>query len=372
MKNSDKLDLYMIIRNIRFRYQLDNFEGSVLKEVGGMVDQSRNEVVETLKSMFGGVWESERSLELEQELLEELNQLTVGIKAQLGEDVTEIAGVSLEKSVESHNSIMSVGGRATNVSMVSLAPEQIAAFVEQPVGGMALNEWVDRTFDYPLEQLKQDVGAGLFRGESYEKLEGRIIRTLGDAAVNTETLVRSWVQGANVEAQKRVADANADLIKGWRWDATLENGNFRNGHGTCLRCASLDADDTVYPKDGGPQIPLHANCRCVRRWVTVSYKEMGLDIDELDDAVRPYTVRGKVDPITGEIKRGKTGVGGQPLLEAGRIDGGMDAFFDKLPDNAIKNMLGPGRYELWKNGKIKLSDLATKDGRLLTINELKK
>jgi hypothetical protein len=358
----------MIVRNIRHRYNLDQFEDQAVSEILKPVEQARQEIIAELDDIYGELtWTDERNMQL----LDELDRLTVGIKDRLGEDVSEVARISYEQSIEAHNSIMSIGGRAANVFAVQLSAEQIQSFLATPMGGMQLSEWVQRTFDYPLqERLGQELGAGLFRGESYRKLSKRVDELLGDAADNTDTLVRSWVQSANVNAQQVVAAANEDILKGWRWDATLENGNLSNGHGTCLRCLSLSAREEVHPLNGGPSIPLHPNCRCIRQYVTKSYRELGIPLDDLDDAVRPYTVRGKVDPLTGEIKRGKTGTGGQPLLEAGRIDGGMDVFFRQLPEQLQRQTLGPGRYNLWQQGKIKLGDLADEYGNQLTIAQL--
>jgi hypothetical protein len=705
MKPQDKIDLYMIIRNIKHRYNLDQFEDQAISEIMKPVEQARRETIAELDNIYGELtWSDERNMRL----LNELDQLTVGIKNRLGEDVSEVARISYEQSVEAHNSIMSIGGRAANVSTVQLSAEQIQAFLSTPMGGMQLSEWVQRTFDYPVqERLGQELGAGLFRGESYRKLSKRIDELLGDAAHNADTLVRSWVQASNVEAQHTVARQNDDLIKGWRWDATLENGNLSSGRGTCLRCLSLSAREEVYPLNGGPSIPLHpncvladtrvsapgamaafraeyngpiiditldngrtvsvtpnhgimtdagpvfaktlkqgdkivfdkghadlsankennhgvpskagdlfdffferfktlsvkprrpainlhgdaefvngnidivapdsflrgdiktlfnydlpdaffphadvgavdlssfcksasvfvamslalqrltgaptvfealgfghnlksfmrsfsirpdgnivfgkpssddalcgpelfrnsvathadfvksddfinrqiksmcdlitgimenlcdfgfstemnallnqdpfdwlpsksgdfanfflgfpgsvqlcdvssvnvrnfsghvfdlqsfssvyyvegmlsSNCRCIRQYVTKSYRELGIPLDDLDDAVRPYTVRGKVDPLTGAIKRGKTGTGGQPLLTAGKINGGMDSFFSELPEQLQRQTLGPGRYQLWKDGKIRLEDLANKNGKQKTLKQLKK
>ena len=368
MTPAAKIQLFQTIRNIKWRYQLDQFEDDALKEIVKSVDQARNEIMSELDNIYGEIsWTDERN----EQLLDELNQLTTGIKAQLNEDVTELSAIAYEKSLLAHNSIMSIGGRAINVAMVQLSGEQIASFMAEPVGGMLLNDWVERTYDHPLqEKLKKEMQAGLFRGESYQKLSARVGDLLGEAGNNTDTMVRTWVQSANTAAQDRVYKKNEDLIKGWKLDSVMENANFSNGHGTCLRCLSLDSRDETYPIDDGPTLPIHPNCRCIKRVKTKSYRELGIPMDDLDDAVRPYTVRGKVDTITGEIKRGKTGVGGQPLLDAGQLDGGYDVFFEELPEQLQIQTLGKGRYQLWKSGKVKLADLADRDGNQLTIAEL--
>lgn len=372
MTPDEKVELYNLIRNIRWRYQLDTkFEDPALEEIGKIVSKARNEIINSLEGKHPEDyrWTDQRNAEL----LDELNELTVGVKNQLGSNAEDLATIAFEKSVEAHNSIMSLSGAASNVSFLQLAPEQISAFLETPVGGMQLSEWVNRTFDYPLqERLGQELGAGMFRGESYKKLVKRVDDALGEAAENSETLVRSWVQASNVEAQKRVMDANADIVKGWRWSAVLENGDFSKGVGTCLRCMSLDAANEVYPLDGGPEIPLHPNCRCVRITVTKTFRELGIDIPELDRAMRNANIRGSIDPLTGSIERGKTGTGGLPLLSTQKIAGGYDEFFETLGADMQQKILGKGRYELWRQGKIRIEDLADAKGKQLTIKELKK
>jgi hypothetical protein len=364
-----KMQLYYTVENVKWRYKLDMFEDDALAEILKYTRQAKREILEQLNSTFAGeVWEMERN----EALLAELDNLTIAVRQQVEADTAELSQIALEESVAANNRILSIDGAASNISFVQLSPEQIQSFLETAVGGAQISGWVNRAFDYPLqEKLREELGAGMFRGESYKKLHARISRLLDEVEDNINTLVRSWVQSANVAAQQTVAQSNSDVIKGWRWDATLENGNYARGRGTCLRCLALDARDEIYPLNGGPSIPLHPNCRCLRRYVTKSYRDMGIDIDELDDKVRPYTIRGKIDPVTGKVQRGATGTGGQPLIDAGRITGGMKEYFKKiLPDELQRQTLGPRRYQLWKDGKIKLADLADKDGRQRTIKEL--
>ncbi len=96
------------------------------------------------------------------------------------------------------------------------------------------------------------------------------------------TLARSYVQTVNVEAQKMIATKNKSLVKGWTWNSAAENGHYYSkkggsGRGICLMCLSLGSKKIVYPIDGGPIIPLHPRCRCVRHLVTKTWKELGVD-----------------------------------------------------------------------------------------------
>jgi hypothetical protein len=349
-------------------------ESGYLGQILPMVDQAKAEIRNELENRFDtDRWSDRRNAQL----LAELERLSQGVKEQVGGQVEESSAKAFEKSAEAQSSIYTLEGRAANVAMLQLSQEQIRSFVDTPVGGRTLQEWVSRSFDQPLiDKLQEEMGAGLFRGESYRKLADRIDELMDEARTNVETLTRSWVQDANVRAQKQMLDNNRDIIRGWRWDAVLENSSYTKGHGTCLRCMALDADDTVYPLDGGPPIPLHPACRCVRRTITRSWEELGVSREGLDEAVnslregRPFSMRGKIDPVTGEFARGKTGTGGVPLIEAGRLRGGYNEFFQRMPEKMQRMSLGPQRYQMLREGKIKLSDLADSSGRQRTIREL--
>ena len=372
MDEDGKLEIYNLMRNIRWRYQLDQFEAGALTEVLKSVEQAKKEILTELAKpkKYADIdsWTDSRN----EELLKELDQLTVGIKNQLGADVTQLAEIAYTKSLEVHNDIFSMGGKAHNVNMLQYAPEQIKAFLAEPVGGMLLSEWVNETYDYPLQKrLKTEMLAGQFRGEGYPKLAKRVNELLGDAADNTTTLVRTWVHSANVAAQHNVMKANADIITGWKWNAVLENGNFGKGRGTCLTCLALDARDEIYPINGGPPLPNHPRCRCLRLPATKSWRDLGIPIDDLEDETRPYSVRGKIDPVTGKLVSGNIGLGGaKGIIDQGEIAGGMEGFFKKLDEDVQRQTLGPRRWELWKAGKLDLGGLVDDTGRLRLVKEI--
>lgn len=175
------------------------------------------------------------------------------------------------------------------------------------------------------------------------------------------TLARTFVQTANCEAMKSVMRANSDIVKGWRWSSVMEGGNIATGRGTCLICSALDSGQEVYPIDGGPVIPAHLNCRCFQIASLVSYKELGVNIDELEEVARPWTIREDI-PI---------GEGGRAILDFGQHQGNYESWMKTRGAVFQKNVLGPKRYELWKSGKVKMIDMVDIDTmRLKRIDNL--
>jgi len=173
------------------------------------------------------------------------------------------------------------------------------------------------------------------------------------------TIARTYIQTANVAAQMAVYEANDDLVKGWRWSSVLEPGYSKSGRGTCLRCASLDGQ--VFELGRGPNIPLHARCRCVAIPVTKTWRELGIDRDEIEQAVRPYTIRPDQNIDAGGMRT---------IIESGRHQGDYGTWWAKQ-DRAFRvNAVGPGRFELLESGKVSFGDLVDSKGRQRTLEEL--
>jgi SPP1 gp7 family putative phage head morphogenesis protein len=81
--------------------------------------------------------------------------------------------------------------------------------------------------------------------------DGLLAVTKRHAAAVTRTAVQHVGDLARLETYK----ANADIIKGEQWSATLDSR-------TTAICQSLDG--RVFPLDKGPRPPAHINCRSVR------------------------------------------------------------------------------------------------------------
>ncbi len=152
---------------------------------------------------------------------------------------------------------------------------------------------------------------------------------------------------------------NPEIVKKVEWSATLEPGFKQTGRGTCLRCAGLDG--RKYPVDDHPECPLHIRCRCVLLPVTVSFRELGLDIDEIKQAYRPYTILPNKN-IDADGRR--------TILESGFHEGDYASWFDKQDRGFKLKAIGPRRFEMYEAGVIRFSDLVDRSGDLRSLKEL--
>lgn len=356
MSKGDELkDLIIFARQLQWQYQLQDYTDEALKSIQRSVDIARKELT--------GLLSLRETLQLE-----ELNNITFGVQSILAEDITTAAAIAGQASYIEYNKIMSFDGRISDTSGaavgftdVVVSPAQLnSLIVATPVGGALMKDWISDSFDSALVQdFKAEFGAGILKGESIPKLIHRIPASMKMIERDMISLTRTYVADINNRAAKAVYDANRDIIKEEQWNAALEVSG--KGSSTCMRCAALHGEK--YPVgEFHIRPPLHHNCRCFMLPITGSYKSLGLNIPELEEAAQPYTVR-----TPGAINAGRRGT----ILEAGQFKGNFEKFLESQPEQYSIDLMGPNRYRLLQEGKIRFSDLVDKNGnaRLLKKDE---
>lgn len=351
-------DLYLLARNVLWRYRLDEYETATLKGILGTLDKAAKKVKAGLDRYMVSRTQDERG----QAMLAEFDRLTLAVRQQLTSDITEAASYAGEYATAEHVDILSFGGLVAPFNNVALSAAQFKQFFAQtPLGGRLLNEWVDQSFSSTVKAgMLEELRSGALQGEGYAKLTGRLLSDFELTKREATTLARTYVQTANVQAQEAVYAANADIVPRVKWCATLENIYSSTGRGTCLRCASLDGRE--YPLNGKkPPMPLHVRCRCCWTPITLTYKELGIDLPELEAAARPYTKRPDKNIDTG---------GRRTILEVGQHQGDYASWFEKQPKAFQLEAVGPRRFELLRAGRVEFADLVDASGNLRTLDEL--
>lgn len=120
-------------------------------------------------------------------------------------------------------------------------------------------------------------------------------------------------RGANLETFR----ANEDVIGEWRWTAALQAR-------TCAACLAMDG--TLHDLD--EEMGSHPNCRCTPVPITKPW----------DEILKPLGVDTRSIPES------------TPQLQTG------EAWFNKQPDAVKRVILGPGKFEAFQKGELKLRD----------------
>lgn len=176
-----------------------------------------------------------------------------------------------------------------NVLAQSLAPqvvlntpstEQIvAAVLNKPFDGRTLEQWYERLEAANKDRLNASLRRGIIEGRTTGQIVSDVVNqgVLGTTRKQTEAVVRTALQHAADAARENVALSNADVLKGEVWVATLDTR-------TCPTCQGLDGK--LFDTDKGVRPPVHVNCRCARSPVTKSFRELGIDADDLEPEMR--------------------------------------------------------------------------------------
>lgn len=222
------------------------------------------------------------------------------------------------------------------------------------IQGAPSAEWWSRQAEKTRFQFAAAVRQGLTNNETNQQIIRRIVGNeempgvMQIARRDAASLVQTSVQTVANDARRATFQANDDVIKGLRQVSTLD------GH-TSLTCVSYSGAEwnleyepingNTLPFNGG--CPRHFNCRSVEVPITKTFRELGVDIDEAPVSTRASS--------------------------AGQIDANTTFrdFLQRQGPAYQDKVLGEGRAQLWRDGKITLRDLVNGEGNPVTLATLR-
>jgi SPP1 gp7 family putative phage head morphogenesis protein len=219
---------------------------------------------------------------------------------------------------------------------------------EQPIRGKLLNAWFKEESENTVRRVEQQVRLGLAQNETIDQLIRRIRgRSNGRGGFrggvmatnsrNAETIVRTATNHVSNAAHLETYKQNADVLTKVRYTATLDSR-------TSDICISLDGREWDIDADDIATPPLHPNCRSVLTPV-VDWKGLGLTPPE----------EGTRASADGQVPSSTT----------------YEQWLRGQPRAVQDKVLGPGKAQLWRDGKIKsLRELVKRDRTVRTVKEL--
>ena len=246
-------------------------------------------------------------------------------------------------AAESSGSIAAISAKATTVAIGTAAVLPSAAMIQSIAGnavvqGAVQTAWWSKQSTDTAFKYAQAVRQGLVSAETNQQIVRRVLDVMEISRANAAALVQTSVATVANDARMMVMKANDDIIKRYRAVATLDTK-------TCSQCAPLDGLewDTQGKPIGHsvslPSYPLHYNCRCLL-----------------------------IPRITTEAPGGKRASSGGPVS----ADLTFEGWLDRQSKAKQIETLGKGRAELYRSGKITISDLTNGNGNPLTISQLEK
>lgn len=237
--------------------------------------------------------------------------------------------------------------------------EQVyAAALSRPFQGRLLAEWAAALPADRARLIREAVRAGYVAGETtadiIRKIRGTKALRFEDGILarprrDLATIVQTALSHTAQTARQAALDANADLVKAVRWVSTLDSRTSE----PCRVRDGLQYTATTPHRPIGHKVPwgdgpgrLHFNCRSVSVPVLKSWRELGIDADEL-----PPGTRASMD---------------------GRVPADLtySQWLARQPAARQDEILGPERGKLLRAGRVTVDKFTDDKGRWLTLDEL--
>lgn len=237
--------------------------------------------------------------------------------------------------------------------------------------GLPAKDWWAKQATNLKAAFQDTIRRGVFAGETLSDLTRRVRGTresgftdglMRTSTRNAEALIRTSVKSILGSARDATLRANDDVLAGQQWLSMLDNSTTPicialSGQAWDFDGNKLEGTTQDFP---GPP-PAHWGCRSDLIPVLKSWEQLAKDANGDEKLGR------KLDRIEKKI-----GAGTQASMD-GQLSSDSD-YSSWLKTQSVETqqeILGAGRWKLWKNGAIGLTDLIDQRGHPRTLEQLK-
>ncbi|HHR6036639.1 TPA: hypothetical protein ACS70C_000994 [Providencia alcalifaciens] len=232
-----------------------------------------------------------------------------------------------------------------------------ASVIAKPFQGKLLSEWFDGLEKDRMTRINNVVRAGYLNGDSAVDI-GRQIRghskqgykdgALQISRANATSIAKTAINHLQATARNQFIEANDELIDCRQWLSTLDSKTSND---------CIVRDRLKYSLEGKPighKIPykqgpgkIHWGCRSTETFILKSWRELGIDIDEMDEGTR-------------------ASMNGQVPVNTTFLD-----WIQRQPEWRQRQVFGEVRFRLMKEGGMNPSDFYTDKGEFISLDQLK-
>lgn len=323
------------------------FSNQVSRDIIALLNSADKEIIAKLEATNGDF--SKRRLEA---VLKEIRKINAKTYAEAH---SEMETAMLDFGA--HVAEATTGMMATQLPMswnpFAVSREQLQAIVsDTPItvgadGKLLLEEIFQSLAAGKEKDIRGAIRLGMVEGETIPQMVTRLRGTkaaqfrdgvLEVSRRHAEAMTRTIVNHTSSNAMMATFKNNAAVMNSWTYLATLDSR-------TCLICIGYSGQS--FPLGEGPIPPQHVATRSIPIPNIKTWKELGVDIEEMPPAMRAS----KNGPVRADI-----------------------SFSDWLKgqDKATQvDILGKTRQQLWTEGKLPLTSFTDDKGRVLNLEQLK-
>jgi len=332
-------------RGTALRLMVDRakYERWLSLEVDKLLEREFNSVADRLVSRKWRTlsqYERTRSLQLYKEIDRQLKAGYSDVKQLHLREMAGYAALESEVAMAQVGSMLTAAGSQLEGTLGAFLPKHsLRSIAALPIDGLNLGEWFDGQARSMSQATRQTIQKGLIEGKGPAEIVRRILpardsespsvfrRARSEATAITRTTVTAVQNDAARQSHEALPK---DVSDSYRYVAVRDSR-------TSSVCRALDNKIYKHNDPAKHVPPQHINCRSVM---------IPLVLD----------ANGKV-------------------IELSKAPHTFSSYDEWLRAQDIKtqnDILGPSRGELWRSGKMKLSDAIDADNRVLTLPELRK
>lgn len=276
--------------------------------------------------------------------------------------------------LESSKTVDLVNGKIGTALLTAGVPEAtLKALVNDDiVQGRPAQYWWEQQGVRLQGEFRRVIRQGVFAGDTLGQLKQRVRGTRANRfqdglmtieSHKAEALIRTSVQSVVLAARHETLRANDDVLTGEEALVTLDNRTSeicmgRSGFAWDFEGKPLNRQTNI-PFPGPP--PWHFNCRTVMVPVLKSWEQLQRE------AKQDTTLGKKLDRLESKIGKGtQASMDGQVAADLT-----YHQWLKQQSPEQQQEILGMGRWKLWKEGEINLTDLVYQNGRPLTLAQLR-
>lgn len=219
-----------------------------------------------------------KRLERYQDLIQQTTAQMTKYAAMLESEVATLQAQAIEQALNQNKSLV----QAALPNLPKAIREQITAnfnrldpqAIESLLGALSKDSPLTTLLNSFGETAAQQIGdvilQGVGLGYNPRKVAARIVENMGGNLSRALTIARTEQLRAYRTATLSNYAANSDVVKGWKWSAAFDKR-------TCLACLSLDGQEFALSESF---MKSHPNCRCAPTPITITYKDLGLNVPE--------------------------------------------------------------------------------------------
>lgn len=281
---------------------------------------------------------------------------------QLQDAGQDVIGATMTSTAEALAAVTGAGAVAVGTGLTLDVTK--AWFESSTVDGLLVNDFLGKLQASARDRIISAGRRAMIEGKGIQAA-AKMIQDEGieGSVPGLEGLARTFCLSASNYARDEIVKQKfSDVVQGWRRLAVLDGR-------TCVVCGSMDGKQYGL-NDPKPSLPSHWRCRCLYLPVTVTWRSLGIDIDEFEGGDQT-TVKHSAKTV--HHRDGSTSTKFK-VKEVGHVPAGTtyEGWLRRQLDEDpafVRQVLGNTRFELFKAGKLRLSSMVT-NGRIKNLSEL--